>query len=125
MDFLGKYTHYLGDQEYMKRASHFTHTEFFPWIENRGIYIVRDNKGEIVSDKPYKSTIAAVQQGMSGSLIMDMMRKIIIKSDIHLLEQTTATRLLKNNGEVVGATVLDYVKGEFFIINATNFDISR
>jgi len=118
MDFLGKYTHYLGDQEYMKRASHFTHTEFFPWIENRGIYIVRDNKGEIVSDKPYKSTIAAVQQGMSGSLIMDMMRKIIIKSDIHLLEQTTATRLLKNNGEVVGATVLDYVKGEFFIINA-------
>ena len=26
--------------------------------------------------------------------------------------------LLKNNGEVVGATVLDYLKGEFIIINA-------
>jgi len=118
MDFLGKYTHYLGDQEYMKRASHFTHTEFYPWIESRGVYIVRDDKGEIVSDKPYKSTSAAVQQGMSGSLIMDMMRKIIIRSDIHLLEQTTATRLLNNNGEVVGATVLDYVNGKFFSINA-------
>jgi len=30
MDFLGKYTHYLGDQEYLLKSTYFHHEEFFP-----------------------------------------------------------------------------------------------
>jgi aspartate oxidase len=51
--------------------------------------------------------------GMSGSLVMDMMRKLIQpRKDIHLLEQTTITRLLKNGEDVVGAVALDYLHGK-------------
>ena len=35
-----------------------------------------------------------------------------------MLEQTTATRLMTRDGEVVGATALDYASGRFFAIRA-------
>ena len=32
VEFMGRYTHWLGDQEYMKHAARFTQEEFFPWM---------------------------------------------------------------------------------------------
>ncbi len=118
MDFLAKYTHYLGDQEYMKNASRFTLTEFYPWIERHGIYILRDETGAIVSDEPRRTQAWAVEMGMSGTLVMDLLRKLILNEDIQLLEQSTATRLLLRDGEVIGATALDFVNGRFYVISA-------
>ncbi len=57
--------------------------------------------------------------GMSGTLIMDLYRKLILaRKEIQLLEETAATRLLVNDGEVVGATALDFVHGKFYVIHA-------
>ena len=118
MAFLAKYTHYLGDQEYMRRASEWNQREFYDWIESRGAYILRDDDGEIISDLPRKTQIWAVQMGMSGTVVMDMLRKLIFDTDIRVLEQTTATRLMTRDGEVVGATALDFVNGRLFAIRA-------
>ena len=118
MGFLAKYTHYLGDQEYMRRASEWNQREFYDWIESRGIYILRDDDGNIITDMPRKTQIWAVQMGMSGTVVMDMLRKLIFDTDIRVLEQTTATRLLTRDGEVVGATALDFVNGRLYAIRA-------
>ena len=118
LGFLAKYTHYLGDQEYMKNASAYGQTEFFPWLESHGVYMLRDEQGQIVTDEPRRTSAWAVQMGMSGTLVMDMMRKLILAEDIQLLEQTTVTRLLKRDGEVVGAAAVDFVNGKFYIIQA-------
>ena len=118
MAFLAKYTHYLGDQEYMRNASDWNQRQFYDWIESRGVYILRDRAGGIVSDLPYRTQAWAVQMGMSGTVIMDMMRKLILETGIRVLEQTTATRLMTRNGEVVGATALDFVGGRFYAVRA-------
>lgn len=118
MAFLAKYTHYLGDQEYMRTASGWSQREFFDWIELRGIYILRDDDGEIITDLPRRTQAWAVQMGMSGSVVMDMLRKMIFDTDVRVLEQTTATRLLTRDGQVVGATALDYASGRLFAIRA-------
>jgi succinate dehydrogenase / fumarate reductase flavoprotein subunit len=118
MQFMAKYTHYLGDQEYMRNAARYTKTEFYPWIEERGTYILRDEDGNIINDEPKRLTAWAVEFGMSGTLIMDLMRKLILSGDIQLLEETTVTRLLTSNGQVVGAAALDFVHGNFYVIRA-------
>ena len=118
MAFLAKYTHYLGDQEYMRNASDWSQREFFDWIESRGIYILRDSDGEIVTDMPRRTQAWAVQMGMSGTVVMDMLRKLILDTDITVLEQTTATRLMTRDGAVVGATALDFVNGRLYAIKA-------
>ena len=118
MAFLAKYTHYLGDQEYMRNASDWSQREFFDWIESRGIYILRDETGEIVTDQPRRTQAWAVQMGMSGTVVMDMMRKLIFTTDIRVMEQTTATRLLTRDGQVVGAVALDFVNGQLYVIRA-------
>lgn len=119
MDFQAKYTHYLGDQEYLRDAQIFTLTEFYPWLERHGMYVLRDDHGTIVSDHPRRTSAWLVQMGMSGTLIMDLYRKLILaRKEIQVFEETTVTRLLTNDGEVVGAAALDFVNGKFYIIRA-------
>jgi succinate dehydrogenase / fumarate reductase, flavoprotein subunit len=119
MTFYAKYTHYLGDQEYMKRAALYAQEEFLPWVESKGLYFLRDVDNEIVREKPHGMTAWAVRLGLSGSLIMDIMRKLILRDPrVHLLEEVMVTRLLTNAGEVVGACALDFVSGKFYVISA-------
>ena len=119
VEFSARYTHYLVDQEYIKNAADFAQENFFPWIERNGLYLMRDEEGNIVTDSPCRTSAWAVKMGMSGSLIMDIMRKLIqSRKDIKVFEQTAVTRLLKNGDDVVGATALDYLNGIFYIIHA-------
>ncbi len=118
MEFLAKYTHYLGDQEYMKKAARFTFDHFYPWLEARGVYILRHDDGSIVVDLPRGTQAWVAKMGMSGQIIMDMMRKEILRRGITVLEETAATSLLTAGGEVVGATALDYRRGEQVVVRA-------
>jgi succinate dehydrogenase / fumarate reductase flavoprotein subunit len=118
MEFLAKYTHYLGDQEYMKRAARFTFEHFYPWLEARGLYLLRDDTGAIVVDLPRGTQAWATKMGMSGQLIMDMMRKEILRRGITVLEETAAVSLLTSGGQVAGATALDYRHGEQIVVRA-------
>ncbi len=118
MGFLAKYTHYLGDQEYMKNAARFTFDHFYPWLEERGLYLLRHDDGSIVVDLPWGTQAWATKTGMSGQIIMDMMRKEILRRGITVLQETAATSLLTAGGEVVGATALDYRNGEQVVVRA-------
>ncbi len=118
LEFLAKYTHYLGDQEYMKNAARFTFDHFYPWLEERGIYILRNADGSVVVDIPHGTQAWVTKMGMSGQVIMDMMRKEIFRRTITVLEETAATALLTAEGEVVGAVALDYRGGEQLVVRA-------
>lgn len=118
MTFLAKYTHYLGDQEYMKDAARFTFDHFYPWLEARGLYLLRHDDGSIVVDLPRGTQAWATKMGMSGQIIMDMMRKEILRCGITVLQEVAATSLLTAGSEVVGATALDYRNGEQVVVRA-------
>jgi succinate dehydrogenase/fumarate reductase flavoprotein subunit len=119
MEFYGRYTHYLGDQEYLKDASEWFINKFYPWLEKRGFYMMRNEKGKIISDIPYQTQAWSTQMGMSGQLLMDLLRKHVMMTNVRLLEETSATRLLlTEDGEVAGAAALDYARGKFYIIRA-------
>ncbi|MCL4458898.1 MAG: FAD-binding protein [Chloroflexi bacterium] len=118
MDFLAKYTHYLGDQEYLKQATLYNIREFFPWLEERGLYVRRMPDGTLIKNLPKGLQTWAPKMGTSGTVIMDILRKEVLRKGIKVLEETTATSLLTNDGTVVGATALDYRNGELLIIRA-------
>jgi len=118
MKFSCKYTHYLGDQNYLRKAMEFGQKEFWPWIESKGLYVLRDESGAIVSDIPFKTSAWAPKMGMSGTVIADMLRKDVLVARIPVLQQTAATRLLVNDGECVGAVALDAVHGKIYVIRA-------
>ena len=118
MEFLGKYTHYLGDQEYLLKSTHFHHEEFFLWLEKLGLYILRDEQGAIVTDIPHRTQAWTPKMGMSGATLMNALRKQVLQHQIRLLEETSVTRLLKKNQRVVGAVALDFAQGELYLIQA-------
>ncbi|MGQ0662412.1 MAG: FAD-binding protein [Pseudomonadota bacterium] len=118
LDFLARYTHYLGDQHYMKAAADYNLSEFFPWLERRGLYMLRRPDGTIVSDLPRKTQAWATKMGLSGQIIMNLMRREIFARKLRVLEETSATRLLIEGDRIAGATAIDYRNGEFLVIRA-------
>ncbi|MCC6887613.1 MAG: FAD-binding protein [Hyphomicrobiales bacterium] len=110
--------HFLLDQDYVKRGNRFTQTVFYPEMERKGLYIRRTDDGEFVASKSRAKNVWAPNQGFSGTFIMDILRKEILAQPIPLLQETMVTSLLMRDGEVVGVTALDIVRGEFIVIRA-------
>lgn len=110
---------YLNDQDYVKRAGRFTEDVFFPEMERRGLYIRRDEQGELVTSADRKAgNVWAPNQGFSGTMIMELLRKDVLARKVPLLQEVMVTSLLVIEGEVAGVTALDIVHGEFFVIRA-------
>jgi succinate dehydrogenase/fumarate reductase flavoprotein subunit len=110
---------YLNDPDYIKRACRYTEDVFFPEMERRGLYIRRDEQGELVTSSDRKAgNVWAPTQGFSGTMIMELLRKDVLVRKIPLLQETMVTSLLVTAGQVVGVTALDIVRGEFFVIRA-------
>lgn len=119
MEFLAKFTHYLGDQRYFEAVSEWHHREFFPWLEGLGLYLLRDESGAVVSDKPLRTQAWAPEMGMSGQIIMDMLRKQIHREGIEVLEQTAITRLLVDGeGRCCGAIGFEIGSGTTLVIRS-------
>jgi hypothetical protein len=71
-----------------------------PGLKKTSIYLIRNEKGEVLNAKLYQHNARSAEFGMSGLLIMDMMRK----------------QILTNSSHVVGAIVFDIVSGKIFIV---------
>ena len=110
--------HYLLDQDYVKRANRFTESEFYPEMERKGLYIRRTADGEFVTSKGKTRNVWAPHQGFSGTFVMEILRKEILAKRIPLLQETMVTSLLMHDGQVVGVTALDIVRGEFIVVRA-------
>lgn len=110
---------YLNDQDYIKRACRFTEDVFFPEMERRGLYIRRDEQGELVTSADRAAgNVWAPNQGFSGTMIMELLRKDVLARKVPLLQETMVTSLLVTEGQAVGVTALDIVHGEFIVIRA-------
>jgi len=110
--------HYLLDQDYVKRGNRWTQSTFYPEMERKGLYIRRTDDGEFVASKGRARNVWAPNQGFSGTFIMEILRKEILTKRIPLLQETMVTSLLMNDGQVVGVTALDIVRGEFIVVRA-------
>lgn len=111
VEFLAKYTHFLGDQHYFKAAAEFNQKEFYPWLEDHGLWFLRDEHGELLNDLPRRTQAWIVKMGSSGQQVMNLMRQLVLHSEVDVKEHTTATAILTEEGRVAGVTLLDYASG--------------
>jgi succinate dehydrogenase / fumarate reductase flavoprotein subunit len=109
---------YLLDQDYVKRAHRFTEFEFYPEMERRGLYLRRTDDGALVTNEGKMRIVWGPCQGFSGTFVMEILRKEILSKRIPLLQETMVTSLLMNDGQVVGVTALDVLRGEFIVVRA-------
>lgn len=113
------YNHYLADQEYCRRFEAYMRTEFFGDLERLGAYWRRDDAGRIQPTGSRRTpNLVAHKQGATGPAVLDKRRREIFRRGIPVYEECAVTSLLTDGGRVVGATVLDYRHGRFFVISA-------
>ena len=61
---------------------------YYPELEEAGLYLRRDEKGQVVTSPGKIRSVAANLQGNSGVPFMDLRRKQVIKAGIPRLEET-------------------------------------
>ncbi|MFX0202743.1 MAG: FAD-binding protein [Candidatus Hodarchaeota archaeon] len=118
-NMLVKYkTHWLGDHDYMKSLAEYTGGNFLRDIEEIGVYIRRKADGKILTNIGKSLITVAPKWGLSSMVIMEYLKSEMIRRNIEFVEETYVTSLLMNNGRVVGATLLNILSGEFYVVRA-------
>ncbi len=119
-EFLIKYhNQFLIDQKWARRCGEWIEQVYYPELEELGLYFRRDDAGNVVTSPGAIRSVAANVQGNSGVPFMDLRRKQIIRAGIPRVEETVATALLRNsNGGVGGVFCLNYMTGEFIVVQA-------
>src|SRR5436305_7881918 len=119
-EFLIKYhNQFLIDQTWARGCAHWIETVYYPELEAAGLYLRRDDAGNLVTSPGKIRSVAANVQGNSGVPFMDLRRKQVIKAGIPWLEETVATALLrKSDGAVGGVFCLNIITGEAVVVAA-------
>ncbi len=112
------YNHYLADQPYCARLEDYMCDEFYPDLERLGVYWRRKDDGALEMIEARTRALVAHKQGATGPIMMDKRRREIFRRGIPVHEECAVTSLLTDDGKVVGATVLDYRRGTYFVIHA-------
>jgi succinate dehydrogenase / fumarate reductase flavoprotein subunit len=117
--FIRWYNHFLIDQEFVRKAEKWIEENYYPELEEIGLYFRRDDQGQIVKSHGVVRGIAARQQGQSGMLLIDRRRKQLRQRQIPTLEETAVTKILQGkNGEVLGVVAFHYPTGEIHVVRA-------
>ena len=108
-EFLIKYhNQFLIDQHWARRCGQWIESVYYPELEEAGLYLRRDEHGNMVTSPGKIRSVAANTQGNSGVPFMDLRRKQILKAGIPRLEETAVTALLRRpDGSVGGVFCLD------------------
>ena len=119
-EFLIKYhNQYLIDQHWARACGQWIETAYYPELEEAGLYLRRDNDGNVVTSPGKIRSVAANVQGNSGIPFMDLRRKQVFRAGIPCLEETVVTALLRRpDGSVGGVFALDIIAGEYHIVLA-------
>jgi succinate dehydrogenase / fumarate reductase, flavoprotein subunit len=119
-EFLIKYhNQFLIDQHWARRCGQWIENVYYPELEEAGLYLRRDEQGDIVTSPGKIRSVAANVQGNSGVPFMDLRRKQIIRAAIPRLEETAVTALLrKPDGSIGGVFGLDVMTGEYVVVLA-------
>ncbi|MEE9199180.1 MAG: FAD-binding protein, partial [Dehalococcoidia bacterium] len=113
-----KQHYWLVDQDYFLDAALWVAKEFYPSIENNGLYLLRDREGTPVTPPrfPYYS---AYKTGMSGYQFGESKRKEVLSRGIRVMEEAMAFSFLRDKTDaVVGAMVVDYARGSLYAVRA-------
>src|SRR5262245_33839825 len=98
-EFLIKYhNQFLIDQSWARRCGQWLENVYYPELEEAGLYLRRDDSGNVVTSPGKIRSVAANVQGNSGVPFMDLRRKQVIKAGIPRLEETVVTALLRKIG---------------------------
>ncbi|MBI3434843.1 MAG: FAD-binding protein [Proteobacteria bacterium] len=119
-EFLIKYhNQFLIDQQWARRCGQFIEAVYYPELEEAGLYLRRDDAGEMVMSPGRIRSVAANVQGNSGIPFMDLRRKQVIRAGIARLEETAVTALLRRaDGSVGGVFALQTMTGEYVVVGA-------
>ncbi|MGH7070408.1 MAG: FAD-binding protein, partial [Acetobacteraceae bacterium] len=119
-EFLIKYhNQFLIDQRWAARCGRWIAEIYYPELEEAGLYFRRDDQGAIVTSPGKIRSVAANVQGNSGVVFMDLRRKQVLRAGIRRLEETAVTALLqRDDGSVGGVFALDFVSGEYIVVQA-------
>jgi len=119
-EFLIKYhNQYLIDQHWARACGQWIETAYYPELEEAGLYLRRDNDGNVVTSPGKIRSVAANVQGNSGIPFMDLRRKQVFRAGIPCLEETVVTALLRRPDGSVGAVfALDIITGEYHVVLA-------
>jgi succinate dehydrogenase/fumarate reductase flavoprotein subunit len=119
-EFLIKYhNQFLIDQQWARRCGQWLENVYYPELEQAGLYLRRDDDGNVVTSPGKIRSVAANVQGNSGVPFMDLRRKQVIRAGIPRLEETAVTALLrKRDGSVGGVFGLNTITGEYVVVLA-------
>src|SRR5262249_41847110 len=119
-EFLIKYhNQFLIDQQWARRCGQWLENVYYAELEEAGLYLRRDNAGNVVTSPGKIRSVAANVQGNSGVPFMDLRRKQVLKAGIDILEETAATTLLRrSDGSICGIFAIDYLRGEPVVVLA-------
>jgi len=119
-EFLIKYhNQFLIDQNWARGCAQWIEKVYYPELEEAGLYLRRDNHGNVVTSPGKVRSVAANLQGNSGVPFMDLRRKQVLRAGIPRLEETVVTALLRRPDEsVCGVFALNLVTGEYRVVLA-------
>ena len=110
--------HWLVDQDYFLNFGMWALGTFFPALEAKGLYVLRDKSG-MPATPPGQSLYALHSHGMTGYQYGEWKRKEVLSAAIPVMEEAAVFRLLQDaNGAVTGACALDYKSGRLHIVRA-------
>ena len=118
LEYFTKYwNNFLIDQTYLAKAGDWIEKKFYPELDEAGLYLRRNDQGDIVTSIGRVRNLAANKQGQSGMLLMDRRRKQLEQLDVRRLEETAVTALLTDAADaVVGIVGLHYPTGEIQVV---------
>jgi succinate dehydrogenase/fumarate reductase flavoprotein subunit len=119
-EFLIKYhNQFLIDQDWARACGRWIENVYYAELEEAGLYLRRDDAGNVVTSPGLIRSVAANIQGNSGVPFMDLRRKQIIRARIPRLEETVATALLRRpDGSLGGVFCLNHLTGEYSVVVA-------
>jgi succinate dehydrogenase / fumarate reductase flavoprotein subunit len=119
-EFLVKYhNQFLIDQHWARACGQWIENVYYPELEEAGLYLRRDDSGNVVTSPGKIRSLAANIQGNSGVSFMDLRRKQVIRAGISHLEETVVTALLRRpDGSVCGVFALNIITGEYHVVLA-------
>ena len=117
-EFLIKYhNQFLIDQNWARGCGQWIENVYYPELEEAGLYLRRDDQGNVVTSPGKIRSVAANTQGNSGVPFMDLRRKQVIRAGIPRLEETAVTALLRRpDGSVCGVFALNVITGEYQVV---------
>jgi succinate dehydrogenase flavoprotein subunit len=119
-EFLIKYhNQFLIDQNWARGCAQWIEKVYYPELEEAGLYLRRNDDGNVVTSPGKIRSVAANLQGNSGVPFMDLRRKQVIRAGIPRLEETVVTALLRRpDDSVCGVFALNTVTGEYHVVVA-------